>query len=270
MAVDAQLLRQLLERGDRVLIVKGRLCIEPASGIPVPSEWLRAHSSDLTREILKTTGEDAVFYESFSTGCYGPRMAAGVTLQFRTLYECDAYAIFNVGLTYVRGPRKGKPLPGNQFRVGKRSHFHKFWQRCQLKTPRLSRFADYMGNLEGIAFRASRSNERIDTGTITPITVTAAQVERAFLPHNSRTESAQLSAKARTNASHNDSAQSHTLSGLQPILTAGNSNHGNTVVRECGARGLPTPLDIPPQDQSPDEWLADYESAEYNLGGTLQ
>lgn len=279
MPADANLLRQLLERGDRVSIVKGRLCIEPASGIPVPPEWLKANSRSIITEVLQSTGQDGLFYESFTTGTYATkkssdgqvlRMSPGLTLQFTSIYEIDAYAIFNCSLTYDRGQKKGKRYPGKRFRVGQRSAFVKFWRSCGLPIRRLSDFDEYMGNLQDLAFQASRAQEKIVNSTLAPVRMSADSVRQAILTDNAPTDHRQSTDKVPTTITDKESPQSQAASGLQANPTTCGSNCELTVVRECVQRGLPSPPDIPPTLQTNDEWLADYESVDFNLRGTLQ
>lgn len=252
------LLALLLQRGDRVAIVNGRLNIEPASGEAVPQPWLAKHGRGLTVEILRAVGQDAFFFLDFTTGNYGPRHAGGVTLQFETIYGGDAYCIFNARLDYERGASKGKRYPGKRFRVGKRSAFLKFWKCCGLDYRRLSEFHECMGRLSGIALQGSRRNERIYKDTLKPVEIPAAAIRRAFLPDNSPTTSRHDPDSDPTSIPDNESPESRASADSQANPTTGNLNHGNTVVRECGVRGLPVSPTKRPQEQSTGEWLDDY------------
>ena len=269
MSADALLLRQLLERGDRVSIVKGRLCIEPASGAPVSTEWLKAHSPEILTEILQRTGQDGFFYETFSTGCYGTRSAPGVTLQFSTVYQLDAYAVFNASLTFDRGRKKGQRYPGKRFRIGKRSAFLKFWKRCNLPIRYTSEIHEQMNKLQGLAFQGSRSNERIAKDTLQPITMTADTIRRAFSSGESSGRFWEDSGNAPVRSSGKDSAETLALSSFQPDSTTGTTNYGNTDVRECGIRGLSHTPYVPPEEQSVEEWLTDYDEAEFTQRGIV-
>ena len=48
-------LTQLLTRGDAVAVEQGRLSLTPASGRPVPADWLAAHSTDLIAQAASIT-----------------------------------------------------------------------------------------------------------------------------------------------------------------------------------------------------------------------
>jgi len=260
------LLTLLLQRGDRVAVVNGRLSIEPASGEPVPAPWIKRNAQPILADVLKATGIDGMFLESWSTGNYGQSAHPGVTLQFRTVYDLDAYAVFNAHLTYDRGPKKGRRYPGKRFRVGRRSAFVKFWRRTDLALPKLSRFWEFMGNLYGIAYQASRHQERIDKATLQPVTITADAIRRAILTDLSRTDHGQVTDFSRTTVTDKESAKARATTEFPANPTTGNSNHGNKVVRECGYTG-PPPVDIPLTDTSETvgreidanaRWLDDY------------
>lgn len=257
------LLKLLLQRGDRVSVTTGRLSIEPASGVPVPADWLRSNAKPILTAILSSTGTDGFFYQYFTTGCYPYQ---GVTLQFKTIYGQDCYAVFNASLTHERGPRKGKQYRGKQFRPRKGSEFVRFWNQCGLTYRRLSEFHDAMGKLSEIAFQGSRNNGRIDKQTLHPVSVGEKSIRRAFLPDNDPTTSRQISDNDPTTAPDKETAQAHQTSGMQPNSTAGDFQCGSRLSREHGTRdSLDTPLS--PEHQSITEWLDDYESAEFNLGG---
>lgn len=188
-------IRQLLSRGDEVCIERGRLEIRPVSRKPVPPDWLQEHSPTLIREILIAIGIDAYEYSSCTTGRYSPRKWPGITLQFSSsVTHADAHAFFNVELTRSRDTKAGKagtPLPTGHFRVGKGSHFFRFWEATGLLMPkRRSSFHDYLGNLRGILFAADITEgheNRLITRSILPLSVSAAEVCKAFLPDNCQT-----------------------------------------------------------------------------------
>ncbi|MEQ8263328.1 hypothetical protein [Pseudohaliea sp.] len=242
-------------------MVNGRLSIEPASCEPVPVEWLRQHSRPILVDVLKATGIDGMFLESWSTGNYGNSAHPGVTLQFRSVYGLDAYAVFNAHLTFDRGPRKGRRYPGKRFRVGRRSAFVKFWRRTDLPVPKLSRFWEFMGNLDGIAFQGNRQQERIDKATLQPVTITEAAIRRATLTDLSRTEHGQVTDNARTTVTDKESSESLATSCVDAKPKYGQSKVRNKDVRECGYTGTPiSPFSKRPQEQSTAEWLDAYET----------
>lgn len=263
----ALLLPKLLERGDTVTIDRGVLKILPASGRPVPDEWITENRQRLCREVLDALGAYALEYVRYETGCYGKSKAGGVTLQFASIRDgLSAYVIFNADLTRSRNvadKKAGSPLPKGHFRVGKRSHFYKFWLASGLAIPRrLAAIHDYMGKLGDILFTGRADGERIDAGTLRPITISAAEIAAAF-PDKRRTSARQAPDNSRTITPDKETAQSEKWRGLQPIPTTGLSSYGKTVIREDGytvSPSPPLPTYKPPQEQSVDEWLDAYGS----------
>lgn len=259
-------LTQLLTRGDAVAVEQGRLTLTPASGRPVPADWLAAHSTDLIAQAASITDVTALEYTGYSVGHYGPKLAGGVTLQFYCLTTGqELFAIFNASTKRTRTTRygsKGDPLPPGQFRVGKRSAFYHFWQSTGLAVHRLSDFHDYMGKLRRLTFTGSLSKgERLDATTLRPLTISAgamrALVERN-LPDTPPTSSRQRPNKAPTSIPDKKTQQRWQTQGVQLKSTTGEPNHGNKVTREYGYTGKPSP----PEEQSVDDWLADYENAD--------
>lgn len=267
MAESAEmLLNQLLERGDAVRVEAGRLVIDPASGNPVPPEWLKKHERPLIIEAARLAGVDALEYLGYTAGNYGSSKAGGVALQFRSLVDGgERYAIFNAHTKRARSTKHGKagsPLPNGRFRIGKRSTFLKFWRTTPLREPKsLDAFSDYMGHLRGLVFTGTQTKgERLDASTLRPVWLTHRELT------NQQQVASQLTGKSRVTTGFNpgkawvrvpgkETAQNQKIRGLQPNQTTGAKNHGNTVTRECGHTGKPSS----PQEQTEDEWWADYD-----------
>ncbi|UVJ44298.1 hypothetical protein NVV94_01395 [Pseudomonas sp. LS1212] len=261
---------KLLNRGVEISIERGKLVISPSSGKPVPQDWWDKHSPALLREILVTLGMDAYEYGGYSTGLYGPHKAAGVTIQLPSFVGgLNTHAIFNAELNRDRSTKAGKkgtPLPMGHFRIGKRSHLYRFWQSTGLPPPkRLSSLHDYLGNLRGILFTADivadRKN-RLDAGSLRPLSITAVEVRKAFSPDNGRTTAGQATDNCRTKAPDKNSAPAQQNRGFQAKQTACTENHGNTVISTCEYTVDSEPVDSrkTPQEQTGEEWLADYSS----------
>ncbi|HDS1059581.1 hypothetical protein [Pseudomonas putida] len=259
---------KLLRRGDAVSIERGQLVIQPASGKPVPPDWVAANTARLCREVLVAVGMDAFEYIGYSTGHYGKSRSAGVTLQFVSVLSGQSvYAVFNADLTRQRTTAAGKAgalLPKGQFRIGKRSHFHRFWLSTGLQMPdRLQRFYKCMGKLSSILLAGDVIQDRFDVQSLHPVTLSADQLRLAILGHNEGTIWAQAGHKEGTTSGHKETSTAQAPCGLQPNQTTGVANHGNKVIRMCGNKGLsntPQETNRAPQDQSVDEWLADYSS----------
>ena len=260
-----KILPKLLGRGDNVAIECGRLVIRPASGRPVPGDWLADNRLCICREILELIGTDAYEYVGYATGHYGQSRAGGVTLQFASVTTgAVVYAIFNAELTRARssaGKQAGSPLPKGRFRVGKRSHFYRFWLSTRLPVRRLSDFHDYMGRLTEILFTGVVSGDRIDAGTLRPMSINTDEIA-ALLPDNIPTSARQHPDNAPTRITDKKTKRHQQSRGLQPFSTTCVSNHGKTVIREHGYTVSPPPAPAEPKApdaQSVDEWLADYD-----------
>lgn len=256
---------KLLRRGDAVSIERGRLVIQPASGKPVPPEWMEAKAVEIYRSVLMAIGVEAFRYEGYSTGLYGKHKSAGLTLRFTSVITGEtAYAIFNVDLTRKRstsGGKAGTPLPAGEFRVGERSHFYKFWKGTGLQIPeRMQRFHKCMGKLSSILMAGDLTKERLDVSSLQPVTITSDRVRLAILGHNEGTSRAQQGHKEGTISGHKEIATTQEPRDLQPNQTACGSNHESKLTRRCGNKTTPN-THRPPQEQTVDEWLDAYSSA---------
>ncbi|CAM3694241.1 hypothetical protein SAMN05216475_0528 [Pseudomonas synxantha] len=259
---------KLLRRGDTVSIERGQLAIQPASGKPVPPEWIGSKAPEICRTVLVAIGVDAFRYAGYSTGRYGEHKSPGLTLRFTSVLTGEtAYAIFNVDLTRKRtttGGKAGAPLPAGEFRVGERSRFYKFWISTGLQVPeRMQRFHKCMGKLSSILLAGTVSKDRFDVQSLQPVTITADQVRLAVLGHNLGTTKAQLGHKEGTRPGHKETATDHEPQGFQPISTTCVSNYENKLIRKDEYKTIPyTPIDTPkpPEEQSVDEWLDAYSS----------
>lgn len=259
---------KLLSRGDEVCIEHGRLVIRPASGKPIPQAWFQEHAQGLIREILNGVGIESYEYRDYTTGLYGKGKLPGVNVQFRSVVaNCSAYTIFNADLTRSRTTQTGKagsPLPDGHFRAGELSHFYKFWIEAGLAVPKsLTSFHDYMGKLRSILFTAEMTanrQNRMKSGSIRPVSVSAEQVRAAFAPDNPQTKPGQVPDNFRTAPPDKESAQRLEARGFQPKSTTCHESHGKTVISDCEytVTTLPPPPRKRPQEQTDEEWLADF------------
>lgn len=246
----------------------GQLAIQPASGKLVPPEWISTNRARICREVLFSMGLDAFEYVSYSTGHYGKNRSAGITLQFVSMLSGrSVYAVFNADLTRQRNTttaKAGALLPKGQFRIGKRSHFYKFWMGTGLPFPRrLAAMHDYMGKLRSVLVTGSVTDDRFKVGSLMPVSLTAEQVRAAIVPDNIRTSAGHAPDNSRTKAPDKEMATDHEPQWLQTIQTTCVSNYGNKVTRENGYKTFPyTPIHNPkpPNEQSVDEWLEEYSS----------
>ena len=258
----------VLSRGGVISIELGRLVIRPESRKPVPQDWFHKHSLTLIREILIKLGIEAYEYDSYSTGYYGRHKAPGVTLQLPSVVSrLDTHAIFNADLTRNRNTTagaKGTPLPKGHFHIGKRSHLYNFWQSSGLPFPnRLSSLYDYMGNLQGILLKGTPVDghrNRLNAGSLRPLSITADEIRRAFTPDSDRTMTKQLTDINQTNLPDKDTAPAQQNQRLEAKRATGGASHGKAVISKCGYTVVSSsPVSRKrPQDQTPDEWLDDY------------
>lgn len=246
----------------------GRLVIRPDNGKPVPQDWFHKHSLALIREILIKLGIEAYEYDSYSTGYYGRHKAPGVTLQLPSVVSrLDTHAIFNADLTRNRNTKagaKGTPLPLGHFHIGKRSHLFNFWQSSGLPFPkRLSSLYDYMGNLQGILLSGTLGGghgNRLNAGSLRPLSITADEIQRAFTPDSDRTVTKQLTDNKHTNLPDKGAAPAQQNQGIGVKRATGGANHGKAVISACGYTVVSSSHASRkrPQDQTPEEWLEDY------------
>jgi hypothetical protein len=210
---QSNLTRRLLNRGDSVQIVGGRLIIESASGQDVPSDYLETHREQLMREMLEITGKNGFYYTGYSTGNYavkGEIRKGGVTLNFVNAVNGDyAWVTYNANLTRERNSKfgeAGSPLPRGHFRVKRNNKFCKFWLSLDLSLPRrLSSFHDYMGRLKQLALSCEidLDNNKVIDKRIARLTITVEELLLSLnnpsnCPDNSRTTDGQSTDKVRT------------------------------------------------------------------------
>jgi len=249
----------------------GKLEIKPASGLDIPPEWLIKHEGDLVAEMLSLLGRNGFYYESYTTGNYGKHRSGGVTLQFSAITTGNsAYSVFNADTCYqkkTKDHKKGDPLPSGQFRPAKKGNFITFWQGTGIEAPRPSTYHDYMGKLKGIVFEGqysdptSNDKERLITKTLKPFSVDRqalqAAIEAQSQPDKNQTRARQQPDKSQTNPPDKQLPPSQTPQGLQPVLTTGTNDYGtrlkgSAVIRDAYLSPKP------PQEQTVEEWLADY------------
>ncbi len=263
------LLRRMLARGDAVSIERGRLIIQLASGKPIPEDMFQQYAPELIQQILRGVGTDAFQYLSHKAENNDGKYP-GLTLQLQSVVtEAKAYTIFNVELTRARNTpagKKGGRLPEGQFRIGKNHDLYRFWLSTGLPLPRrLAALHDYIGNLRGILLTAiptaGHNGTRLQSKTLMPLHLPASVIRRAVLPDNCQTTPRQAAGNSRTRLPDKESAPAQQPRGLQPFPSTGEENHGKAVIRRSGNAGVPafTPARKKPEEQSVDEWLADYE-----------
>lgn len=240
----------------------GKLVIKPRSGKLIPEEWLDKNSESVIREVLEVTKVDAYRYLSFSTGQYlvsGNRRAGGVALQFASIVTGESiHTVFNCELNRSRQGKKGQAvgtaLPRGQFRVGKRSHFYRFWLATKLQMPnRLGKFYKHMGNLKLIIFTNPKNKANLKPVSISNKEIIAALRDKVG------TIEGQLGDKVGTKIRDNKLPKSHAVKGIQPFQSACESSHGNKVISRHGNKPEGSE-NKSPEEQSHAEWWKDYDN----------
>lgn len=263
-------LHRLLARGDSISIERGRLVIQPASGLPVPADWQAKHYPALIQQILSATEQDAYLYCSYGTGRYGQQKYEGLAMKLHSVTtRQEFHAFFNVMLTRARTTStgaEGAPLPKGKFRIGENHQLYHFWQSTALEMPRrLSAMHDYMGNLRGILFSASltksRADNRLDARTLVALNIPASVILQAALPDNTRTTRGQGPDNFRTSTPDKVTAQGQHSRGMQAFSGTCKNIQDKTVIskRDDTVAPFPQPSLMTPQEQSVDEWTADLD-----------
>lgn len=262
------MLRRMLARGDRVAVERGRLFVGPASGQTVPPEWLKEWEKPLITSVAKLASVDVLEYLSYGVGQYGKHKAGGVSLTMQGLIDGrDRHVIFNADVTRTRNSKtgkKGERLPKGQFRITQRHEFARFWRSTGQKVRRWSGLHQYMGNLKKHVFVGSPvlgRPGRLDAKTVQPFEMSYEEV--LDLSIGSNANSPQTTDKQDSDNSHTAFAnkqldEGQYLRGSQSDSGTGHSCHGNTIIRLKGY----TASFLSPEDQTTEEWLADYDEAE--------
>lgn len=268
---NGNLLGKVLDRGDSVAIEAGRLVfILKESGDFLSDQKLNPYKTQLLAEISQATGLAIYCYDSFTTGNYQGGKYPGVTLQFSSVNDANAYyTIFNAKLTRQRTTKTGKkgaPLPNKQFHVTKRHCFYKFWAGTGLPIPpRLTVFHDYMGNLKKLLFTAeSAIGQRLESATLSPLNISTEQLRQAIgITDKLQTSAPQRTDNTPTALPHKESPVTLDNTGLQANRGTGDtkhviSNQVNAETRQAYSFSI-TPENL--AKQSPDCWIDDYIDA---------
>jgi hypothetical protein len=180
---SADLLNQLLDRGDKVSIESGKLVLIPASGNPVPGDWFDDNEAEIVEQIAMQAGVVILRYVDYSTGAYSSRFYEGVTLQFDDVAtQADAYAIFNCMLIRARTTTHGdakRPLPKKHFRLGKKHQLTKLLKLAGIEPRRLSDAYKSLHKLKVLLLSATyvlNKGDRLQSDSITPLNLTHQQL----------------------------------------------------------------------------------------------
>ena len=178
------ILGRLLAQGDLVSIERGRLVIRPASGLPVPPEWLAKHEQSLICEILAACGRSGFrFVRKGKVGRFDNGKSPGIYLSFVNVATGEEfYSIPNVLLTYQRGKKSGQPLPAGRFYPEDGSAFMKLWRSAGLDDSEPSEIWKRVGKLSASVLCGSVHESKpgkLVAGSLRAITISAAEVAEA-------------------------------------------------------------------------------------------
>lgn len=274
-------LTRLIERGDKVELLNGRLSITPKSGLPIPDQWLKEHEQNLVLDMANLTDQLYLTYTGFDCGYYGKHKAGGLNLHLTNMANHKpCYTIFNIGLKRTRSSKTGMAgtrLPKGQFTVTQKQGFYLFWLATGLKVPDRvnSRLWGYMGNLAPLHFTGSydpsdTKQEKILTKSIKPLQISHEDLIKTGLPIHKPCTSHTLAAhNAYTAPIHKKTAPRQWQQGIQAKETTGKPSYdkrlkGNEVNSAPYSPPIQAinPLMKRPQDQTINEWLADYQAEE--------
>ena len=266
-------IKALLARGDDISVVDGLLRIIPKSGRPVPVEWIAKNLESFGSQIAALSSIDIFTYGSYTTGKYAIGKYPGLTMQFDSVTDPmkSPYAIFNVKLDRDRTTKhgvKGSPLPGRQFRVGRKRNFYKFWKRAGLPDPRrMSAFHEEMGKLNGILFTGGfRKGDRLQNDTIRPVQLSCQTLRYLcdLESDNVQTPARQVADNSPTIIPDKRPPQNKPQCDSQPSLPTGGSNHKTSHEGNAATRDATTPTSygkVSVKDQTIEQWLKSHNSA---------
>ncbi|MEQ3441644.1 hypothetical protein ABMY47_08550 [Pseudoalteromonas sp. BZP1] len=285
----------LINRGDVISITNGQLSITPKSGKPVPSDWLSTHQNILVEQISNVVLKPIYQFEYFNVGRYSARFD-GLTMSFIDLkLHKDYFTIFNVSLS--RKKKNGR-LPGKLFNPPRRGDLLKFWNSSNLPQPRRpSELYKKINSMKSYLWQAEISKgNKLDSKTLQLANISYQQIAEAI---NSGTNGLcqgqssgikvapnQVKVKgqhSRADYSGADVLESHVDRNLEGYTTTCLNNHGYNNLRAINSTGIDkydtskqgSTVDgrqpsssthyinkrLRPQDQSHEEWLADFDNA---------
>ncbi len=236
------------------------------------------------------------FGKKDANGHYPKGRQSGVCLQFVEVTTGESYrAIFNANLRRARTTKSGKAggcLPKGRFTVKKQSSFVKFWRNTELAFSCYSEFHKRMGKLSKFFFISLTNEEKkkLVNKTICPLSLTTEDIHR-YLGDNKAVMLRQKSDNAEVRVSDSNLRQAEAINSCDkenaaapnPIHLKAYSEHEVNLERkedttyqihtmrshyELSNKGITCKESLPsslkgklPQEQTTEEWLADYDKA---------
>ncbi|MDO3387954.1 hypothetical protein QWI17_19070 [Gilvimarinus sp. SDUM040013] len=267
MATNTHIVRKLLEKGRRISVGNGGVTLTPLPTEEKQKIWLRENSDLIVSELGRLLGRQPLKYLDFSTGIFYGGRAPGVNFQLLDLLSFESrHVIFNVNLkrknTSKNAPA-GALYDGNKFWVGRLSQFYRFWQSAGLPEPkRDSLYHKSMFRLKSLYFEGEvLKREKLDNKSFRVLNIEPEEVEEAVLGSTVREFTGNNTDTIQKLSQKLPIPQSQVRQGMQSVTTEGENNRGkrlqgSEVQGESDAQAETKRI----QEQSVDEWLADYNS----------
>jgi len=124
------LLSKLINRKDNISITNGRLVIEPASGKPIPDDWLEENWFDIVKDAALLTGRNCFSYQEHKiVKNYFPDVS--IRLEFISLVTGESIPMFfKVHTERAKDSKygkKGNQLPQGSWRLPSNSGLRTIW-----------------------------------------------------------------------------------------------------------------------------------------------
>ncbi|NVK54955.1 MAG: hypothetical protein HWE26_05025 [Alteromonadaceae bacterium] len=289
-------LKSLLNRGCSIEIRNGALAVNHPSDSKYDANWHLKFSTVLVGDIARLLRLNIYRYEGYKAGRFNEGKYPGVRVRFIDIGSSEeVYAMFNARLTRSRNvgnKRSGEPLPGNRFSMNKGYGLYKLWLKLGLPQPRRpSELYKMMGKLSQIMITADADpNGKLKNQSIRLANVSTHEITANF-SDKPVASLGQGSGKVLASASGNNGWQEQvaTDSGKQSPATT--SSIGSELNLKCVSKPVrvgattkeKTTCDYnhelsnqvmtdkgpvnpthkkTPQEQTNDEWFADYDKAE--------
>lgn len=284
---NSPLLTKLVDCGYQIQIKQGRLSVLFATGYP--RELSKEEQARLVDEIASLVPVTLLSYQGYRTGLYpvsSTQKCAGLymTLSIAGQPQKDAYSLFNIEATYTRTTAKhkaGEALPKGQFRAKPRSKFTNLWRACGFSLPdggKTSAFHSRMGKLLAVIMTGTESREKPGRfHDLTPACISHETIKTAYRAERKQPpapiqhlSNAQSKPNKSLRAAPKEIAQAQQMRALETDSGTGETstekgqqveaNNNPYKAMKEGYRVF-RPEQPPANDQSIDDWLADYDSA---------
>ncbi|OUS69511.1 hypothetical protein B5G52_16570 [Pseudoalteromonas sp. A601] len=289
-------LQDLINRGDVISIISGKLNIIPSSGKMVPEKWLQDNSNYLLEQISEVTQQPIYQFTQFKVGRYLSRYD-GLTMSFIDLkLREDYYTIFNVSLN--RKKKHGR-LAGKLFNPPAQGLLLRFWSRSNLPKPRRpSELYKKINVMKSYFWQAELNKKnKLETQSLRLANITHQQILDAVsggvsAAHEGQGSGVMVSANSGGLSGQNEEASiggcelpnNHIYQGVESSLTTCVNNHGHNKLRIPTAtefnnhdiskqdsavlsNAIPPSIEQykgghtrRPQDQTIEEWWAGYDT----------